>query len=190
MLRIETPEQAAPFIDPKRRRMLVQFMGRERSLSEAARALDMPMNRLAYHVSAFLRLGLLDIVREQKRPGRAIRYYRMKADAVLVPAEAMRNTAGEALATELREMLAKADQLAGHQDLLLSLDDEGRPRLSRSGGAESDSCEYWRVLQLTKREARQLGQAYMALLRSHQHGPGGGRSSYLVHLAMAPRRIP
>src|SRR5688500_17585725 len=92
--RIGSPDAAAVFLDPKRRRILVQFLGRERSMADVGRALAMPLNRLTHHVGTFLRLGLLMVVREQARAGRPIRFYRAVADSFLVPGALMRERAG------------------------------------------------------------------------------------------------
>ena len=186
-LRIDSPDQAVAFANPKRRRILIAFMGRERSLSEAAAVLDMPLNRLAHHVSSFLRLGLLTLVREQKRAGRPIRYYRAIAELVLIPAEVAHAATGTALAAELRVALAKSDRLAGHEDMILSVDADGRAKITRTGGIEAEACEYWRMLNLSKSEARQLAGEIEALLRSYQAPPGKGRMAYLAHAAVAPR---
>jgi DNA-binding transcriptional ArsR family regulator len=188
-MRIDSPERAAVFTDPKRRRILTAFMGRERSLSEAAEALAMPMNRLAHHVGSFLRLGLLAVTRERKRAGRPIRYYRAAADAFVVPAALMGRRAGDGLAAELRKALAEAETLAGASDIMLSLDGEGRPLMSRSGGErEADACEYWRVLPLGRSEARALAGELRALLHKYERPTGKGAVAYLAHVALAPRR--
>ena len=84
-------------------------MGRERSLSEAASLLAMPLNRLAYHASVLVKLDLLGVAREQKRAGRRIRHYRAVADSFRVPAAAMRTGPGVALAAEMRAALDKVE---------------------------------------------------------------------------------
>lgn len=188
-MRIESADRAAVFTDPKRRRILTIFMGRERSLSEAAAALAMPMNRLAHHVGSLLRLGLLLVTRERKRAGRPIRYYRAAAEAFVVPAALMARPPGDALAAELRKALAEAETLSGASDMMLSLDDQGRPLMSRSGGeTETDACEYWRLLPLGRAEARALAGELRALLRKYERPAGKGAATYLAHVAMAPRR--
>jgi DNA-binding transcriptional ArsR family regulator len=186
--RVASPEAAKIFLDPKRRRILAFFLGRERSLAEAGRALAMPLNRLSHHVGTFLRLGLLVMVRVQKRAGRPIRYYRACADAFRVPAGLMRERAGDALAQELRAALAQAEAISGPGDLLFYLDEGGRPRMERSASeAESDACEYWRVLTLNPREARELARSLAGLLRDYENRPARGSAAYLVHVAVAPR---
>ncbi len=189
-LRIEATDQVAVFLDSKRRRILVSFMGRERSLSEAAGALSIPLNLLAYHVGRLLGLGLLRIVREQKRAGRPIRYYRAAADSFLIPAAAMGRRVGDGLTTELRTALDRADTLAGASDMLVVLDEAGTPRLERRGGnVDADACEYWRVLILDRDQARLLTRDLRALLRRYEGTPGRGKRPYLAHVGLA-RRYP
>ena len=188
-MEIDSPDRAAVFTDPKRRRIVTAFMGGERSLSEAAAALAMPMNRLAYHVGALLRLGLLEVTRERKRAGRPIRYYRAVADAFVIPAAMMVRRPGDGLAAELRGLLGQAETLAGTRDMMLSLDSTGRPLLSRCGGeAEADACEYWRVLTLSRSDARALAGDLGQLLRKYDRSGEKGAQAYLAHVAMAPRR--
>lgn len=186
--RVDSANMARVFLDPGRRRILAQFLGRERALADAGRALGMPLNRLSYHVAAFLRLGLLVVTRAQRRAGRPIRFYRACADSFLVPAALMRERAGDALARELRASLARAAAIDGPGDMLFMLDASGRPRMERTGTAvESDASEYWRVLTLNPREARALARRLADLLREYESRPARGSAAYLVHVAVAPR---
>lgn len=190
VMRVEAAEMAAVFLDPRRRRILTAFMGRESSLTEAAERLAMPLNGLAYHVGRLLELGLLRVAREQKRAGRPIRHYRAAADAFLIPAAAMGRGVGDGLTAELRAALDRAEPLAGASDLLVSLDEAGRPKLQRRGGTiDADACEYWRVLALSAAEARQLNRELRTLLRRYEGAPGPGKAFYLAHAALAPRGV-
>lgn len=187
-LRLDEPDRAAALVDPVRRRILTAFIGRERSLSEAAGALAMPLNRLAYHVGALLRLGLVRVEREQKRAGRPIRLYRAVADAFLVPATAIARRPGAGLAAELRAALDRTEQLAGGSDMIVALDAVGRPVMRRHGAElAADACEYWRVLQLSRSEARAVAAELGALLRRYESKPGKRKRPYLLHAALAPR---
>jgi len=187
-LRIEAPDQVAVFLDAKRRRILLSFMGRERSLTEAAAALAMPLNGLAYHVGRLLRFGLLSVVREQKRAGRPIRFYRAAADSFLIPASAMGRRVGDGLTAELRTAIERAGSLSGSSDMLVVLDEAGKPRLERRGGTvDAEACEYWRVLALDRDQARLLTRDFRALLRRYEGAPGRGKKVYLAHVALAQR---
>jgi hypothetical protein len=73
--------------------------------------------------------------------------------------------------------------------MLLSVDSTGRARMTRiSEEMASDACEYWRVLHLGKKEARQLARDLADLFRAYEAAPGSGRATYLAHAALAPRR--
>lgn len=188
-IRIGAPAAAAAILDPKRRRMLVAFMAGERSMAEVARSLGMPINSLHHHVQAFVRQGLIAVTREQRRAGRPIRFYRAAGNAFLVPASAMRSRPGDALAAELRSALDEAERRSGYGDLLLFLDDEGRPRMERGQAeAPSDASELWRVLHLDRRAARRLAREVKAVLARYDETSGPGAKPYLVHLAIAPRK--
>ena len=181
--RIASPEAAKIFLDPKRRRILALFLGRERSLAEAGRALAMPLNRLSHHVGTFLRLGLLVMVRAQKRAGRPIRYYRACADAFRVPAGLMRERAGDALAQELRAGW-QSEAISGRRPAL-HLDERGAPDERSASEAESEACEYWRVLTLTRAKP-ELAHSLAGLLRDYEDRPARG-SAAMIHVAFAPR---
>lgn len=184
--RIRGPAAAAVFADARRRRLLIAFMGRERSLSNAATTLAMPMNRLAHHVGSFLRLGLLCVAREEKRAGRPIRHYRAVADSFLIDAAVMSRSAGAGLSAELGRALEQARP--PEADMLVSVDETGRARMERVGEPGwSDACDHWRVLTLTCSEAEGLSRELAALLGKYGGGPGKGRKAYLARAALAPR---
>ena len=71
--------RAAQVILGAERRWLEPFMGRERSVSAAARELGVAVDALSYRVRRFVKLGLLTFVREEPRGGRAIKIYRGRA---------------------------------------------------------------------------------------------------------------
>lgn len=64
---------------------LEPFMKRDTTLSEAAKELGLKLPHLFYHVERFIKLGLLEVAREQKRGGRAIKFYRTTAETFFVP---------------------------------------------------------------------------------------------------------
>ncbi|MBA2664529.1 MAG: helix-turn-helix transcriptional regulator, partial [Chloroflexi bacterium] len=76
---------AALLVDPDERRYFEPFLGRERTVTEAARELGVPPNGMRYRVRRMAKLGLLRIVREQPRAGRPMRVYRSVADRLFVP---------------------------------------------------------------------------------------------------------
>lgn len=82
---MRTPEQARLLSDDAATRFLEPFLGRERSASQAARELGVPLDTLLYRVKRFLDAGLLEVVREEPRAGRPIKIYRTVADGFYVP---------------------------------------------------------------------------------------------------------
>lgn len=84
---VRDPEQARLLSDPRALTYFEPFLARTRSVSEAAEELDCPLDRLYYRVRRFLGAGLLRVVEERPRAGRAIKRYRSVADAFVVPFE-------------------------------------------------------------------------------------------------------
>ena len=84
-LSVDTKEAARALTEGTGWRYLEPFVGQEVSVSKAAKALHVSPNALLYHVKRFLRLGLLTVIREEKRAGKPIKYYRTKADTLFVP---------------------------------------------------------------------------------------------------------
>lgn len=71
--------------DPEWVGYLGPFLGRESSISAAARELRRPLDAVRYRVRRLLRAGLVEVVREVPRAGRAVRIYRSTADGFVVP---------------------------------------------------------------------------------------------------------
>lgn len=85
VLRIDSPEAASMISEKRARRFLECFLGQARSVSQVAGELGVDMSSVSYRVKQFIRLGLVEMVREVPRGGRAIKYYRTVADAFFVP---------------------------------------------------------------------------------------------------------
>lgn len=76
---------AETITDPRRLRFLAPFVGRERTVAAVARELAVSPHRMLYQVRRLLRLGLIEVVREEARAGRAVRHYRAVADGFFAP---------------------------------------------------------------------------------------------------------
>lgn len=84
-LTITTEKAARVLTDLEAVRRLEPFMKRDITLSEAAKDLKVKLPSLLYHVNKFLALGLIEVVREIPRKGRAIRVYRSTSEQFFVP---------------------------------------------------------------------------------------------------------
>ncbi len=111
-LTITTEKAARALSDLDAVRRLEPFMKRERTLSEAAEELGVKLPSLLYHVGKFTELGLLEVVREQKRGGRAVKIYRATADAFFVPYPL---TPSETLAQFLGHMVSSLERTFYHE---------------------------------------------------------------------------
>ncbi len=80
-------------------------MARECTVAKAAKELGLATNSLLYRVKRFQAAGLLEVVREEKRAGRAVKVYRSAADAFYVPFALTRAETLEALLLELDSSL-------------------------------------------------------------------------------------
>jgi hypothetical protein len=68
-----------------KKRFFVPFLAHERRVAEAAAEVGCSVNRMLYQVRALVNAGLLQILREEPRAGRAVRVYRSVHDAYFVP---------------------------------------------------------------------------------------------------------
>ena len=82
---VTEPKQAQLLTDPKSKNYFRPFLAVERSATEAAAELGCNLNTVLYRIKTFVQAGLLEVVREQKRKGRAVKYYRSVHDAYFVP---------------------------------------------------------------------------------------------------------
>ncbi|MDQ4088246.1 MAG: helix-turn-helix domain-containing protein, partial [Pseudomonadota bacterium] len=96
---------ARVFADSSKRRLLLGFVDQPLSVSEAARGAGQPLGKVHYHVIDLCRRGLLRVVSEQKRKGRAIKYYQAVRPSFFVPIEFVERSPGAGLAAELRARL-------------------------------------------------------------------------------------
>ncbi len=87
--RVVDPAQAVIVGDPIRSRFLRPFLGRERTVTEAATEVGCTPNTMLYRVRRMLDVGLLRVVASRSRPGRSIKLYRSSHDGYFVPNEAM-----------------------------------------------------------------------------------------------------
>lgn len=182
-----TGAAAQVFEDSRRRRLVLSFVGRARSLSEAAAENDAPLGWVHYHARRWLDLGLLKVVGEQARQGRPIKTYTAAAEAFFVADEHLRQSATAGLARELDAALLKVGRDENGAGVLFSVSD-GRPTMTRVGGPpRRTAAQFWLIFPLNDEEAVELGREMEALLRRFGGRAPQGRRPYLLHAALAPR---
>jgi len=99
--RVDDPDAALMVTDPVARRYLEPLLERERSASELARVVGVPLSTAVYRIKRLVRTGLVEQTRCAPRGGRPIRYYRAVADGFFVPFDATPLETVESLAPDV-----------------------------------------------------------------------------------------
>jgi hypothetical protein len=84
-------------------RLLAPFFHGDTTLSDAAKELDIKLTTLLYHVTKFIRLGILEVSKEEARKGKAVKYYRTTAKIFFVPFDKTPNLSLKHLITQLTQ---------------------------------------------------------------------------------------
>jgi len=84
---VTDPEQARLLSDPASFRFFEPFVARERSVTAAAEEVGCPLDTMLYRAKTFVKAGLLQVSRLEKRAGRPIKHYRSVHDAYFIPFE-------------------------------------------------------------------------------------------------------
>ena len=172
-----------------KRRLLLSLVPNARTVSGVARSERMPIGRVHYLFSEFVRRGLAFVETEEKRAGRSIKHYRASAESYLVPLEHVSSSPGAGLAAELRRSLDDALAQEDDEGILFYVTEGGDPRVSWFGERDRRQpvAEFWQILRLSEGDARELIADLEELLKAYQERGGEGRV-FLIHSAVAPRR--
>jgi hypothetical protein len=84
---IKDSKQARLLSDPESFRYFQPFLARDCTVAQAAKESNCKVDTMLYRVRAFLKAGLLKVVRLEPRRGRPVKIYRSSADAYYVPFE-------------------------------------------------------------------------------------------------------
>ena len=201
---IYNPEAAAILTNPHTLRQLEPFLARENTVKDAAAETGEKPNTVLSRVRRFVRLGLLEIVREAPRQGRAVKVYRSTADGFFVPFEA---TSAETLEAALAERDAYWQDLLRHNVVRARLekvetygtriyrDPRGRLQVQMAVTPEQNYTTLapddpavlsaWRdAVYLDFEDAKTLQREMFSLLKRYQQKRGAQR--YIVRLGLAP----
>jgi predicted transcriptional regulator len=132
---VDEPRAAAFLAAPEKAYFLYPFIGRERSVAEVARQLNLAINTVSYRVQMLQRLGLIRESRTEGRRGRPVRYYRAVADAFFVP---LKRTALPDLAAMIDAWSQSLQMLYTESMAQVLLDQGGEwgVRISREGNGQ------------------------------------------------------
>jgi DNA-binding transcriptional ArsR family regulator len=101
MALVEEPERLRLALSPLRRRLL-ERLREPASATQLAAALDLPRQRLNYHLRALEAAGLVELVEERQRRGCVERILRATADAFVVDPAVISDREHEAFAVQDR----------------------------------------------------------------------------------------
>jgi|SRR5690606_29182083 len=201
---ISDPKAAKVLLDPDTRNHLAPFIGRAAGISQAAAGSGEKENTTLKRVRRFVELGLLEVVAELPRAGRAVKLYRTTAEVFFVPFEA---TGSESLEAALAERDRNLESLLRRSVVQARLDSIGtwgtriyrdvRGRLQVQTALTPDSnvtsldaeapavLSAWRdSLALDFEDAKALQREMFELLQRYLQKEGSQR--YVVHLGLAP----
>jgi len=190
---VTDPEQARILTSPAALRLFRPFLARERTVSEVARETGRDLNAVLYRVRTYLAAGLLEVVREIERPGRAVKVYRSVHDAYFVPYEVtpfatleerMLEQTLPAVEERVRAQ-ARSLQRSGLWGQSLYRDEAGEVWTSSSAGATSGDdahdprggLDFWTEVWLTRAEAEELRSTLYEALERFGHRPTDGGSA-------------
>ncbi|HKI55965.1 MAG TPA: hypothetical protein VKB31_02345 [Trueperaceae bacterium] len=210
---VRTAHQARLLSDPSSRRYFLPFLAQTRSVKAAAEEAGCKLDAMHYRVRRFLGAGLLRVVAERPRAGRAIKLYRSVADALYVPfwltpyAEIEERIRRDVLAEDERVVaaLARGVRASGLEGRRIYRRDDGEVMVDSAAHVGprrewSAMVRAWpehlpvaeRIgaeLELTHAEARELLLAFQELAdryRRRDVAVDGGRRRYHYQIAVVP----
>lgn len=152
---ISDPKVAHILASTEERRFLEPFIRREATLSQAAEELGVKLTTLHYHVRKLLRLGLIEVRREEPRKGRAMKIYGAAAEEFFVPFEITPSVSLEALMTQImaapnRSLIKSAARtLLEHSDrwgLRITRDERDKIVVAATWHEDVDDAEIYQTL--------------------------------------------
>lgn len=203
--RICDPQAVRLLLDPETLTCLGALLGQARSVSQVARQVGGSVRAVHYRLQTLLACGLVYVLREDRRAGRAVKVYQAVAEAYFVPFSATDRQDVEALwlsltlplYDQLVRALARTARLQGHDPNMWGV----HVRRSEAGGLDLNlgpeqplmaapkrlmpsTLLEWEELHLTLEQARQLKDDLKALL--HHYTAERGPYTYLLGLGLAP----
>lgn len=185
LITITDPAAAALLASPTASNIVLTLIGKELSLSELARAIEAPLSLAHYHVAKCVGLGLVSVVRELPRAGRAVKRYRAAAKVFFLPSDLIVEMPDAEMTRRLRAALDRnvAKSLKG-----INFTHDGRNsriELVRDPAARAKGIELWLDVGLGAADTAALIRDLEAVLARYREHDDDSAPRYLVHLAVA-----
>jgi hypothetical protein len=193
-------------MDARTREVFGCFLGRDRSVREAAEALGRDLDAVLYRVRRLLAAGLLEVVAVRPRAGRPIKRYRAVEDEWFVPFEVLPYADLEETFLDLhaahaaRAARAAARWLAGRPwtGYRIGTDDAGRMWMRGAGddaslsaaprpmGGHEGPMDAGVELRLSADDARALNADLAGLIARYEARTGEGPPNRLLLVVSVP----
>lgn len=185
VITITNPKAAAVFATSLPARIVQTLIGETLSLAALANMTQTPLSLLHYHVKKCVSLGLIEVVREQRRAGRAVKHYRAKARTFFVPLDLMAHLPGTEMTRQLRAALDR-NQARSVEGVNFTHDGQ-RPCafLVKDRTSQATAIELWLDIGLRSADAQELINDLKALLDRYRARGVDNEPRHLVHLAVA-----
>lgn len=176
------------------------FMGQERSLSQAARLLEISKSLMAYWVKQMLKLGLIESRRTEKRGRYVVPLYSATADVFTIPLERVAAASDEALFEMFTKAFAEDERSAVIHAARSNLPQwfityhlrDGRDCLDITAQpTESEALKMvnrFDRIRLTQADAAQLRLEMLALLSRYKARTSSDGDEFLYKLLLVEAR--
>ncbi|GEM46248.1 hypothetical protein [Deinococcus cellulosilyticus] len=215
-LTIQDEAAAAFLVSPEGTRFFQPFLAQECTIKELTQLLGCTTLQAYRAVENMEKLGLIRLVGRIPRRGKPLKVYRSVADHVFVPFKyaphhsfedlmvSRDNTWRDQLFQGLAHQIYQAEREDGrdlglrfmrHEGVVyvvqaLGSGQDGSPGLmSRFRGQDAPAVrDDWRLLSLTRAQAKALQQDMQELLEKYSHQDRGEGANYVLRMALAPHR--
>lgn len=204
LLVVRDPVAADLLVNPTTLRQLEPFLGREATVSQAARDTGAKPNTVLRRVQRFVEHGLVVVARSRPRAGRSVKLYRSSAEVFFIPFEA---TSAETLDGALaerdayweallrRNVVSARQQAAGTWGTRIYRDERGRLQVQTALTPDRNFTTLdaegpavlsaWRdAVYLDFDDAKALQREMFDLLKRYHQKRGAQR--YILRLGLAP----
>ena len=200
---VSNAEAADVLLHSETQRLLHPFFGKEKTAAVAAKELGMSTSRLLYQINKFVDLGLLQILREEARAGRASKVYSSTSESYFVP---FYITRAETLESYLKGVKQYHEQLLTRSvaELMQSYPEDWGMRVYRDNAGKLQTLTavfpdkviqpqdldaavldfYYPDLQLDFEDAKAMQHELAEVFKKYAQRKGSQR--YICHLGLAP----
>lgn len=200
---VDDPDAARFLLDGAQQKLLHPFLDREATIGQAAKELGVSTSMLFHRVKRWLGLGLIEVVREEPRSGRALQYYKSTNAEFFIPVEMTRSGLVEDVLRDARQyhdrlLTANIAATLMQQEglgIVVLRGDSGvvETQLALGPDAQMPMAApevfdfFMPTLKLDRGDVGAFRDELIGLLE--RYAQKNGRDDYLLHIGFAPLKI-